>query len=518
MGLLKRMGNGIAGAFGFGGTSRPAEPPVTETAGTGGTQVIGGNVVNRETNPDMANPRSRFKRYGELQRNVEIVATAVHLTSRIMRGVTWTAVAPKFLRGADPVDADEKAVLVDDILADMTTPISTVAAKLGMFTYMGFALAEWTAKVREDGVIGLLDIEMRPQSTIEKWDVDASGTVVGVEQRSPVTQNAPVYLHRNRLVYAVSDVIDDAPDGVGLFRHIVSAANRLEVCLGIEKIGLENDIRGVLVGRAPLGELNKLVGQPKPGTAGGVYTTADVSGMLSGLTDFMEGHKRTASLSLLLESGVFLDAAKNPTGPQKWGAEILQGEGGPFAELQAAISRETLAIARLLGIEHVLIGGGDSGSWALSSEKILMHKLLIDSTLAELATVLRRDVLVPLWQVNGWDPRVMPTLQPEAVALRSVTEAIDLLVKLSQAGLDDDDEARDILRDRVGLPPAPRTRGDLLTDPNAVEVDLTDLGAEPDPAAPPADAAPAPDPAADPGADPDRPTVAAKRRAPRSRR
>lgn len=473
---------------GFNTASIGPKTPVTEASGVGETAVYGGYPISTDRNPEMAQPKRRFRRFNQMIRNVEIIGAAVMMTHRLLAGCEWTFSPPKDLQGASEAEAKQKAELTKQILNDMTTSWPKFVAKHGLFPFFGFSIGEWTAKRRPDGDMGFADVESRGHATINRWNLDDSGTLQGVEQLSPY-DNIPHYIARGRMVYSQLDAITDSPDGVGLLRLCAEAVRMLQEYLRIEGSGFSNDLRGVPIAYAPLADLKKKIGTV---VNGAIFTQADMDAHLQGLVDYLENHVRSGDLSLMLDSDVYRDKAGNPTGNPKYKVDVQRGDGGPQEEMAAAIERLTAAIARLLGVEHLLIGAGDSGSYALSSEKILMYKLLIDSTLSEMAHTFRRDLLVPLFRdLNAWDERLIPDMKPEVIALRSVEEALDVLTKTAM--LRPGDEAGNVLRDRVGLPPAPEDDGFGLLGmppgwrpgklPNAGEIESEDgITPPPDPA------------------------------------
>ncbi len=223
----------------------------TTTIGVGGAAVYGGFVVERETSAKLAG-QQLYTTYAKLLANTTIVAAGVRYFLNLISKASWK-VEPAEDTGAR---GEEVAEQFEDVMYDMLTPWHRVIRRMAMFRFYGFGIQEWTAKRREDGLIGFLDIEPRPQTTITKWDVDEHGTVHGVIQESPQTFRE-IYLPRAKLVYAVDDSLSDSPKGLGLLRHIVQACDRLERYEQLEGFGFETDLRGVPIGRAPFQELRR---------------------------------------------------------------------------------------------------------------------------------------------------------------------------------------------------------------------------------------------------------------------
>ena len=433
-------------------TEPPNNSPI-QTVGVSGTAIYSGVVQPREEDGRLSG-RERYKAFSETLANVSIVATGVRFFLNLVAKAEW-----KVEPADDSPRAQEIAEQVNDIINDMETPWHRVVRRAAMYRFYGFGVQEWTAKVRDDGVIGFLDVEPRPQITIERWDTAPSGKVLGCIQRSPQT-STEIYLPREKIVYLCDDSLSDSPEGVGLFRHIVKAARRLERYEQLEGFGYENDLRGVPILRAPLTALAQLVKDGK-------ITTAQRDSLLAPLKEFVSNHVKNPSLGMLLDSQPWrtTDERQSPSNTYQYTAELLDGGEYSLDEMANAIRRVNLEIARVLGVEHLLLGDGDRGSQALSRDKSSNFGLIVDSTLKELTEAFEADLLRPLWKLNGWPEDLMPTLITETTASRDLEGISSMIRDLASAGvvLDRDDEAVAEMFRLMGLP---RLVGQLETDPD----------------------------------------------------
>ena len=85
--------------------------------------------------------------------------------------------------------------------------------------------------------------------------------------------------------------------------------------------------------------------------------------------------------------------------PDQGGGDVVAGSAVAGIPAIERLNRE---MARILGIEQLLLGSTGSGSYALSKDKTQAFYLLVDSALTELRDVVRMDLLKPLWMLNGW--------------------------------------------------------------------------------------------------------------------
>lgn len=429
----------------------PIKP--TMTIGRGGTAVWSGYPQEMETDSDLAG-RRKYKTFSDLLANVSVVATGVRFFLNLVSKAEWRVEAPE----DGGAKAEELAGLVGDIMQDMETPWHRVVRRLAMFKYYGFAVSEWTAKMRDDGVVGMLDVEPRPQRTIERWDIDQNSRVLGAIQRDPQTMR-DIYLPREKLVYVIDDSLSDHPEGLGLFRHLVDPGRRLRRFLQLEGYGYENDLRGIPVIKAPLTKFDDLVKNKQ-------ISVQKVNSLLEGVTDFMTNHIKSPSLALMLDSATYPEADGGPSSVGQWSVELLDGGNFSLAEMDTAVKRTMLEMARLLGVEHLLMGDGQAGSFALAREKAHNFGLIVDNTLKEIADQLEKDFLGPLWEMNGWDPALKPQFKVESMAHRDLEMISGVLRDMASAGvvLDREDE---LVQEILGLLGLSRLESLLDRDPQA---------------------------------------------------
>lgn len=410
--------------------------------GAPGFATYGGFVVEQEKDVSLIG-REKYTTYANMLANTSIVAAGVRFFLNVVAKAGW-----KVEPADDSEEAKELAELVEDIMHDMVTPWSRVIRRAAMYRFYGFGIQEWTAKRREDGVIGMLDIEPRAQLTIEQWDVDEHGEVLGVVQRSPQTSRDH-YLPRQKLVYMVDDSLHDNPEGLGLFRHLAHTAKSLKQFELLEAWGFETDLRGIPIGRAPLEKLAEMV------TAGQI-TEEQARALRRPIEDFVKKHIKSPTLGLMIDSSTYKAEGENktPSGTPQYDMQLLKGEGTmPHEDNAAAIERKNREMARVLGVEHLLLGSDSKGSHALSKDKTQSFGMIVDSTTNDIAEVMEKDFLGPLWRLNGWDEKLKPSFKVDAAQYRDIEQITGALVDLATAGavLQPNDPAINQVRSLAGL-------------------------------------------------------------------
>lgn len=420
-----------------GGFTKPKAAP-TKAIGVPGTIVLQGYVEERESDARLIGER-KYCTYSEMLANNLVVAVSVRLFLRLISRSTLTAVP------ADTSDGQEMADLLIEILNDMETPLPRVVKRSAMYQFYGFQVQEWISKKRPDGVIGFADVQPRAQETIRRWDLDDLSRVEGVTQRLPLG-GEEVYLPRSKIVYIVDDSLNASPEGVGLFRHCVSATARLAAFEYLEGVGFETDLRGIPVGYTPIADMQQ---------AG--LSDVQINQINAGLNDFVTNRVRTEKTGVILDSATYTDFEGKPSSVRKQQVELLRGGSSNQAEVGSSIMRLNKEIARLFGAEGLYLGDTGSGSLALSKDKTRNLLAMVDSVMTEITTALDRDLVRVLWKQNGWNEESMPKLAHKSVSFTDALEQAEILSELAKAGgvVLPNDPAVNEVRVSAGLSPIP---------------------------------------------------------------
>lgn len=417
-----------------------------EEAGVMGVAVFGGYIDHGEKNPLLGDGK-RFETAADILANISVAGASVRYFLNLLANPRWHVT---------PVDdsgpAREAAEFVEEVMSGMASSWTRIIRRAGLYKFHGFGINEWTAKKLPSGRVGFSDIEVRAQHTIEKWDVAPNGTVLGIVQRSP-QDGSELIIPRWKMVYLKDDTLSDSPDGMGWFRHLVEPSQRLKEYLTLEKIGLERDLAGVPVGRAPLAAINKLVNA-------GTLSKEDANRIVQGLKDFVKMEVKKQNTGIVLDSQTFENQTSDGTNysnVKQWDVELLKSDAGSMQELGDAIHRINVEMARIIGTEILYIGSDGKGSMALSKDKSNNLFLNVNGTLDEMTEAFTKDVIGPLWRMNGLPPELMPHFTHEDIAVRDAEQISITLRNLASSGaiLEPNDPAINDLRDMLGISRAP---------------------------------------------------------------
>lgn len=429
--------------LGLWGVKRPASMDPTSTYGQMGTQVTGGFIVSNEKSAELSGV-AKYRNFSDILVNSSIAAASVRYFLNLIGRSSW-----KFA----PSEADEDgkyAELVQRAIEEMDTPWHRVVRRMAMYRFYGFSVQEWTARREKDGTIGLADVEQRPQSTVVRWDVSATGRVFGVVQQPPNAYGSgELYLPREKLVYAVDDSLTDSPEGLGLLRACSEPFRRLRRYEQLEGYAFEADLRGIPVGRAPLEQLERLV---RDGTISG----NDRDRVLAPIKSFLTTHIKTPNLGMLMDSSTYRNQGEDASvsGVKKWDIGLMQASASMAPEVAKTIDRLNREIARIIGTEGLMLGGDGKGSLALSEDKSNSFFLTVDGTLTECRAVVKKDLVQTVMRLNGWPEEMTPEPKTDDVKFKDVQAMAAALKDMALAGavLPPDDPAIDVMREELGLP------------------------------------------------------------------
>lgn len=418
-----------------GSNVKPKSTSPTKEVGTAGYAIYSGVITSNERNPKLSYEK-KWETWSDIIANTSIVSAGLRYWQNLLARPEWT-VSPAYDLGDDSSDeAKAYAEFVEECIANLYTGWSRQVKRASAYRYYGFYAGEWTAHRREDGRFGIKDIEPRPQHTIERWDVDERGSVLALVQRSPQT-NEYIPIPRNRLVYIVDDALTDSPEGLGVLRQLTEPAERLKEYLRLEGMGFERDLRGIPVGYAPLGEILQAVKD-------GDLTQEEATQKIQFLKDFVSMENKSKNTSMVMPSDRYEtidDSGKKVTGERKYDLELLSVNASGLTELGNAIQRLNEEMARIMGVEGLLLGSGSSGSRSLGEDKSRNLYLQADATLQDLKEAFERDFIGAIWRLNGFPEDMRPSLEVESVQPKDIEQMGRFLTDVSKHVILDRDDA-----------------------------------------------------------------------------
>lgn len=416
---------------------------VANTVGGAGFSATGGYLHEKEKSAKLAGVE-RFRTYGQILADTSIVASGVRYFLNLAAKTEWKAIP------ADESDeAKEMATFIETMIRNMETPWHQVIRQGAMHRMYGFTVMEWTAARDEEGRYVVSHIENRPQWTIEQWDLDFSGRVHGVVQHAPQS-NETIYLPRNKIIYLCDRSFTDDPRGMGILRHVVRAVRQLRDYERLEHSGFETDMRGIPIAKGPLGEIQTAVDAK-------LIDDTQAEALRKPLLDFIQNHIRGSDTGLVLDSSVYAGGGEDetPIKAEKYSVELLSGGSYGHKEIAESIERINREIARVLGVEQLLLGADSAGSLALSRDKSQAFFMVVNAALSELKAAFQKDLIDPIWILNDFDERLKPNLSFESVEFKDPEQISKVVKDLATSGVPimPEDDLVDEMLAVVGLSP-----------------------------------------------------------------
>lgn len=396
-----------------------------------------------------------LRKYREMRDNDATVGSILNAMDMVMRSVRWNVEAAD-----DTPAAVEAKEFVESVFDDMSSTFEDfISGALSCLPY-GFSYFEVVYKRRggpdksaeqrskfTDGRIGIRKLAPRPQWTLEYFDTDEDGGVLGMVQNASY---GGAYIPIEKSLLIRTTAAEAQPTGRSVLRNAYVPYWYLSNIQNVEAIAIEREMNGLPVGRIP-----------------GEYFDADADADQKAFKSAFEAILRDVKLN---EQGFVLlpsDMQPNDDGTLSnhplIGFELLTSTGKRAIDTNPVILRYQREIARLVLADFLMLGSTDSGSFSMSADKSKLFRISLNGYLGSIAGVLNRHLLPRLWKVNGMPYDVMPELQPEDANTADLEALGNYIQKLAGAGapLFPDVPLENALRSAADLPEVDPDRDDM---------------------------------------------------------
>ena len=426
-----------------------AAPIVKAKQATGSDGVIsyGGYIETGERNPDLAG-RRKWVTYANAYKRPP-VAICAWLRSALFAGVKWS-LQPNEAGGKDAekgVDIVQRGLLN----ARMPRPWNVVVRKAGKAYLDGFCLQATAMARRPDGLITYTEISNRPAHTIEQWFRPSSTQPFeSVRQR---LDNGEVFdIPIEECFYCVNDTLSDSPAGTGALRLVVERLIRTGQMEDLEGSEVFSGMGGTPIARVPVEEINA--------TATGTSLeeiAAHKARKIAKIEDIVNQRVKTPNKRqyAVLDSKTYQGTDPNTISTvKKWDIEIIKAELQGLDAIRKIINDSDLDVARMLGVEFVFVGGGDSaGTFGMHESKVSLFAAQLSADLDLMAVMATMQLCRRLVAANGLDPdTATPDLVASPISTEDVLKTTQALVQLNLAGLSANHPAKIAVFDRLNLP------------------------------------------------------------------
>ena len=398
--------------------------------------VSGNNTYTGVIRADEFLPQIRGKRainkFREMRDNDSTIGAVMYATEQVLRDVKFT-VKP----ANDTPAAKGMADFVESVLGDMEHTLDDHISEALSFLTFGFSLFEVVYKRRKgpltsnpkknskynDGYIGVRKLASRAQWTVDRFDVDhKTGDTLGVLQEMNIGTKSN-YIPIQKLLHYRTTNLNNDPSGRSILRNAFSSYTYLNNMQSIEAIAIERELHGIPIGRIAAEYLSP-------------DATADQASLRNQMEKILRDLKFNEQGYALLPSDVYTDNDGKPTNVRIMDIELITSNGTRNIDIDPVIRRYQHDIARSVMAEFLMLGSGTNGSYALSKSKTDLFLRSMESYINSIFDVINKQLVEPLWQLNGFNYDLMPKIVAGDVAPHDLREIASFLRNLNGAGID----------------------------------------------------------------------------------
>ena len=292
-----------------------------------------------------------------------------------------------------------------------------------------------------DGRIGVRKIASRAPWTIDRFDVDRkTGDILGIYQNTGFSVGTHYIPSRKSLYYRTTSINND-PSGRSILRNAYTSYQYMSTLQAIEAIAVERELAGIPVARIPSEYLSS-------------EATEDQAAFLSSIENVLRDVKFNEQGYIVIPSDTYADKDGSPTAIPLVNVELMASSGTRNIDIDPIIRRYQHDMARSVLSEFLMLGAGETGSYALSKSKTDLFLRALESYITQLVDCLNKQLIEPLWEINGLAIETMPKLVAADVAPHDLDALSSYLRNLNGADINlaDQVEIVDALLDNAELP------------------------------------------------------------------
>lgn len=365
---------------------------------------------------------SGIKIFREMSDNDAIVGSCLYAIKQVLREARWK-VKPG---DAEVAECKKDAEFLEENIRSMTHSWSDfISDSLSMLIY-GWSYFEQVFNARPDGSIVWKKLAHRKQSSLDRWDVDDVGEVLGLWQRPPPNYGT-IYLPLTKCILFRTEPAGGNPEGRSILMSAYRSWYFKKNIEEIEGIGIERDLAGLPILTPPEN-----------------FNIQDAS---SETQDAITWSKRLlSSIRRDEQDGIFK--------PHGWEFKLLGAPGQRQFNTTEIINRYNKQIAVTVLAQFVMLGMERTGSYALAKEQTDMFYLCLEGWADILASTFNRHAVPTLMGLNGItsEMRPLPYLVHTNIHKHTLRDLANYVNSLAKDGhLIVDDDIREYLKNYARL-------------------------------------------------------------------
>jgi len=316
------------------------------------------------------------KIFREMSDNDTIVGSCLFAIKQILREARWE-VRPG---DADVAECKKDAEFLKKNILFMTHSWTDfIVETLSMLTY-GWSYFEQVFKREPNGDIVWKKLAHRKQSSLDKWDFDDVGEVLGMYQR-PAPNYGLVYLPLKKSLLFRTEPAGNNPEGRSILRTAYKAWYYKKNIEEIEGVGIERDLAGLPM-LTPPPEF-KIESED-----------AETQTAISWAKKLISTIRRDEQDGILI--------------PHGWKFELVGSPGTRQFDTTEVINRYNKEIAVTVLAQFVMLGMERTGSYALAKEQTNMFLLCLEGWMDTIASTFNRQAVPTLFGFNGISSKDRP--------------------------------------------------------------------------------------------------------------
>ncbi|WPH65988.1 hypothetical protein Mulvp2_41 [Enterobacter phage Mulvp2] len=402
----------------------------------------------------------RKRVFTQMSRNDETLGALRTLITAIMLTVPWE------MDAAESDTSKEYADLARDIIIDsMGDPADPYpGCTFNDFLQNCYTVREWGYGVfdvwtykRQDGRIGIKEMVLIGQNSVEDWEVDEFGRATAVNQFVPVVGITKT-ITRDRYVHIINQPNCGSPEGESMYRYAYKPWYYKKRLQEIEAIQAE---RGTGM---PLLYVDAQLAIDAESS--NTETANNAKALLGQYTRMLRDVRQNKESGLLIFASPYesTDAATGRTTFSTMRTaefEFATPSASNAVDLDKVIRRYDIGMARTVLADFLFLGtSGSGGNRSLSDNSTSLFLKGVQAFMETIASTLNRQLLPMIWKLNGLPEDMMPTMRVGTAMKESLTTLGTYIRDLAGAGALTPDEALEsFLREEGGLP----ERSDELT-------------------------------------------------------
>jgi len=402
----------------------------TAILGISGENTINGQIRSDEFLPELRGKKA-IRKYREMRDNDSTIGAVMYATEQVLRDVDLKVYACD-----DSPEAQREADFVESVLSDMDHTLDDhIAEALSCLSY-GFAWFEVVYKRRvgptqssdkkrskyTDGRMGVRKIAMRAPWTVSRFDVDnKTGDIQGIYQDGGYAGTTKHYIPSRKSLYYRTTSLNGDPSGRSILRNAYTSYEYLNNLQAIEAIAVERELAGIPVARIPSEYLSP------DATPSQVQFKSNLEQILRDVKFNEQGY-------IITPSDTYPDKDGSPTNIRLVDVELMSSSGSRNIDIDPIVRRYQHDIARSVLSEFLMLGS-QGGSYALSKSKTDLFLRALESYIQQIVDVLNKQLVERLWELNGLDYSLMPTIRAGDVAPHDLREIAGFLRNLNGADI-----------------------------------------------------------------------------------